>query len=128
VYFTCFELNGQDGGKGVVGSVSFDDDGSVGNPMSEDRSRGECIFEEIEGVAGFLVEVEGGTFVSKAGERDNDVGIVVNESTVEVSEAQEGLDVFHLLQLGPVADGLDLVCGHGETVGGKNVAQVLDTF
>jgi len=29
MYFTCFELNGQDGGKGIVGSVSFDNDGSV---------------------------------------------------------------------------------------------------
>jgi len=128
MYFACFELNGQDGGKGVVRSVGFDDDGSVGNPMSEDRSGGECIFEKVEGVVGFLVEVEGGTFVSKAGERNNDVRVVVNESTVEVGEAQEGLDVFHLPRLGPVADGLDLVCSHGETVGGKDVAKVLNMF
>jgi len=96
--------------------------------MGEDWSGGECIFEEVEGVAGFLVEVEGGTFVSKAGEWNNDVGVVVNESTVEVSEAQEGLDVFHLPQLGPVVDGLDLVCSHGEIVGGKDVAKILDAF
>ena len=33
VYFACFELNGQDGGKDIVGSVGFDNDGSVRNPM-----------------------------------------------------------------------------------------------
>ena len=41
-----------------------------------------------------------------------DLGIFVNEATVEVGESKEGLNVFNLLGLGPVLDNLDFVGCH----------------
>jgi hypothetical protein len=78
----------------------------------ENRSGRESIFEEVEGVTGLFGEVKGDAFVHEAGKWNDDVGIVVDESTVEVGEAEEGLDVFDLPWLGPVTDGLDLVGSH----------------
>jgi hypothetical protein len=70
------------------------------------------IFEEVEGVTGLFGKVEGDAFVREAGKRDDDVGIVVDESMVEIGEAEEGLDVFDFPWLRPVTDGLDLVGSH----------------
>ncbi|KIO04543.1 hypothetical protein M404DRAFT_142950, partial [Pisolithus tinctorius Marx 270] len=66
------------------------------------------------------------TLSCEASEGNDDVGVVINETSVEIGETKEGLDVSHLLQLRPVVDCLNLLGGHGETRGGKNVAEVLN--
>jgi hypothetical protein len=62
----------------------------------ENWSGRESIFEEVEGVTGLFSKVKGDAFVREAGKWDDDVGIVVDESMVEVGEAEEGLDIFDL--------------------------------
>ncbi|KIN97742.1 hypothetical protein M404DRAFT_159830, partial [Pisolithus tinctorius Marx 270] len=57
---------------------------------------------------------------------NDDVRVVINESSVEICETKERLDVLHLLQLRPVTDCLNLLSGHGETRGRKNITEVLD--
>ncbi|KIO02723.1 hypothetical protein M404DRAFT_147345, partial [Pisolithus tinctorius Marx 270] len=66
------------------------------------------------------------TLSREASEQNDDVGVVINESSVEICETKERLDVLHLPQLRPVADCLNLLSGHGETGGRKNITKVLD--
>ncbi|KIO08925.1 hypothetical protein M404DRAFT_133593 [Pisolithus tinctorius Marx 270] len=94
--------------------------------MSENRSRAEGILQAEEGGAALLRKVPRSALSCEASEQDNDVGVVINESSIEVCEAEEGLDVLHLLWLRPVADCLNLLGRHGETRGRENVAEVLD--
>jgi len=44
---------------------------------------------------------------------------------VKVCEAEEGLDVLYLARFGPITDCLDFVLQHCQTVGGKEVPEVL---
>ena len=44
---------------------------------------------------------------------------------VKVCEAEEGLDVLYLARFRPIADCLDFVLQHCQTVGGKEVPKVL---
>src|SRR5882672_4258986 len=53
-----------------------------------------------------------------------DLGISVNETTVEVGETEEGLNVLDFPRFGPILDNLDLVWGHGEAFGRQYVSEV----
>ncbi|KIO14030.1 hypothetical protein M404DRAFT_121223, partial [Pisolithus tinctorius Marx 270] len=57
---------------------------------------------------------------------NDNVRVVINESSVEICEAKERLDVSHLPWLRPVMDCLNLLSGHGETGGRKNITEVLN--
>jgi len=96
--------------------------------MGKNGCGGECIFEEVEGGAGFFFKIEGNTLMSELSQRNNDVGVIVDESAVEVGETEEGLDVFDFPRLRPVADGLDPVFGHKKAFGRQDVSEVLDSF
>ena len=53
--FIIFVNNGEDCSKSIVQGISFHNELSIGNPMSENRSRGEC----LKGVESILTgEVE----------------------------------------------------------------------
>ncbi|KIO07652.1 hypothetical protein M404DRAFT_136010 [Pisolithus tinctorius Marx 270] len=94
--------------------------------MSENGSGAEGILQAEESRAALLGKVPRSTLSREASEWNDDVGVVINESSIEIGETKEGLDVSHLLRLRPVADCLNLLGGHGETRGRKNVAKVLD--
>ena len=64
----------------------------------------------------------------EAGERDNDIGVVESEASVEVGKAKEGLNVPNFLQLGPIVYGLNLHLVHGESLGRENISEVFDLF
>ncbi|KIN96104.1 hypothetical protein M404DRAFT_164075 [Pisolithus tinctorius Marx 270] len=94
--------------------------------MSENRSGAEGILQAEESRAALLGKVPRSTLLCEASEWNDDVGVVINESSVEICETKERLDVSHLPQLRPVADCLNLLSGHGETGGRKNITKVLD--
>ncbi|KIO00223.1 hypothetical protein M404DRAFT_153301 [Pisolithus tinctorius Marx 270] len=94
--------------------------------MSENRSGAEGILQAEESRAALLGKVPRSTLSCEVSEWNDDVGAVINESSVEICEHKEGLDVSHLLQLRPVMDCLNLLGRHGETGGRKNIAKVLD--
>src|ERR1700712_2438398 len=50
----------------------------------------------------------------------------MNKSAVEIGEAKERLNVFNFPRLRPVADGLDFVRRHGETLRREAVAEIFD--
>ncbi|KIN99131.1 hypothetical protein M404DRAFT_155989, partial [Pisolithus tinctorius Marx 270] len=86
----------------------------------------EGILQAEESGAALLRKVPRSTLSHEASEWNNDVGVVINELSVEVCKAEEGLDVSHLPWLRPVADCLNLLGGHGETGGRENIAKVLN--
>ncbi|KIN96414.1 hypothetical protein M404DRAFT_163117, partial [Pisolithus tinctorius Marx 270] len=66
------------------------------------------------------------TLLHEMSEWNDNVRVVINESSVESCKTKERLDVSHLLWLRPVADCLNLLSRHGETGGRKNITKVLD--
>ncbi|KIO12105.1 hypothetical protein M404DRAFT_92629, partial [Pisolithus tinctorius Marx 270] len=86
----------------------------------------EGILQAEEGRATLLRKVPRSAISCEASEQNNDVRVVINELSIEICKAEEGLDVLHLLQLRPVMDCLNFLSGHGETGGRENVAEVLN--
>ena len=126
VEFAGVEGDGQDTGDGVVRSVGLDGDLVVRHPVVADRGGDERGLERVERVAALLVEVPRYSFAGEAGERKDDLGVVVDEPPIEVREPEERLDVADFSGFGPVEDSLDFLLGHGETVSGEDVAEILD--
>jgi len=62
-------------------------------------------------------EMPVGTLVGKTHEWDCDFGISINETTVEIGKAEEGLNVLDISWYWPILDNLDFVWGHGEAFG-----------
>jgi len=87
--------------------------------MGKNRSGCECLLQEIERGATSRGEIPRSVFVGKLREWYDNVGVVVNETMVEVCETEEGLDVLHLAGFRPIRDGFHLICRHGQSIGGK---------
>src|SRR5467141_3076636 len=69
-------------------------------------------------------KVPGGTLAGKTCKRNRDFRISENETTVEVGETEEGLNILDFPRFGPILDNLDLVRGHGEAFGRQHVSEV----
>ena len=48
--FIIFVNNGEDCSKSIVQGIGFYNELSIGNPMSENRSRGKCFLERVESI------------------------------------------------------------------------------
>ena len=96
--------------------------------MGKNGSCREGYFEGIEGTPTLLGKVPRGVLSGELSEEDHNVGVVINEMTIEVGEAQKGLDILYPSGLRPVADGLDFVLGHHQSRGCKTVPKVLHRF
>jgi len=62
--------------------------------------------------------------VGQVGERNNNVGVIMNEAMVEVGKSEERLDVLDFAGFWPVLNSLDLLQRHGEALQREAVAQV----
>ena len=49
----------------------------------------------------------------------------MDESTVEVRESEEGLNVLNFPRFRPIGNGLNFLCRHGESVGRETETEVL---
>ena len=63
--FIFFINNRKDCSESIVQNISFHDKLSIGNPMSENRSEDECIFERIESIMIRGVKFPRNIFLSK---------------------------------------------------------------
>ncbi|KIM63087.1 hypothetical protein SCLCIDRAFT_118212, partial [Scleroderma citrinum Foug A] len=79
----------------------------------------------VESGATVVSEFPRSVFAGKPRERNDDVGVVMDESTVEVHESKEGLDVLNLMRFRPIGDGLNFLCRHGESIGRETETEVL---
>ena len=110
-------MNEENASDGIVRGVCLYDDWSIWNSMSEDRSRGEGIFEVLEGGATGVTEVPENTFVGEAGQRSENTGVVIYKTPVEICKVKEGLHVLDLLRLRPVLYGLHFLWRHSKSRG-----------
>ncbi|KIO10076.1 hypothetical protein M404DRAFT_130604, partial [Pisolithus tinctorius Marx 270] len=86
----------------------------------------EGIIQAEESRVALLGKVPRSTLLHEVHEWNDDVRVVINESSEEICKTKERLDVLHLLWLRPVADCLNLLSRHGETRGRKNITKVLN--
>ena len=82
-------LNGEDRAKGIVRGISLNNNGFVRDPMSEDWGRGEGGLKGLERLSSGIKEIPRGTLAGELSKRNDNVGIVRDEMSVEVCEAQE---------------------------------------
>ena len=110
-------MNGENASDGIVEGICLYHDQNVQNPMGEDRSGGEGVFQVLEGGATGVTEVPGNTFASEVGQRSDNARVIIYETPVKICKAEEGLHVLDLLRLGPVMYGLHLFQGHSKSRG-----------
>ena len=109
--------NGENASDSIVGGVCLYDDRSVQNPMGEDRSGGEGVFEVLEGRATGVTEVPGNTFTSEVGQRSDNTRVIIYKTPIKVCKAEEGLYVLDLLRLRPVLYELHFLRRHSKSGG-----------
>ncbi|KIM66530.1 hypothetical protein SCLCIDRAFT_110598, partial [Scleroderma citrinum Foug A] len=64
-------------------------------------------------------------FAGKPCERNDNVGVVVDESTVKVCESKEGLNVNLYRHLCHIGNGLNFLHGHGESIRRETETEIL---
>ena len=86
--------DGDDTGDGIVRGIGFHNNGMVRQPMSQDGGGGEGVFEALESNVTVVRERPRDSFPGKAGERNHNLGVLMDEATIEVRKTEEGLDVL----------------------------------
>ena len=89
VDFTRIGLDGEDGTQSIIGGIVFYDDRFIGDPVGQDRCRGESGFQGLEGFPGSIGKVPWNTLVGQPGKRNHDGRIIGNEAAVKISEAKK---------------------------------------
>ena len=97
----------------IVGCIGLDNDWGLGDPVQEYRSSSESVLQIDECFMDLLGELERDGFASKTGKGNDNFGIVIDESSIEVRKPEERLNVLDSLGFGPVLDDLDLGLVHG---------------
>ena len=94
---TILTMDGDDTGNGVVRGVSFHNNGMIQQPMSQDRGRSEGVFEALESNATVIRKLPRDSFPGKAGERNHNLRVLMDEAMVEVCKTEEGLNVLNFM-------------------------------
>jgi hypothetical protein len=123
--FAVVSKNGENACNSVVGCVHFDHNLTAGNPMMEYQSSYKHTFESVEGqlTSGRPILLFAST--CEAGEWDGNAGIAVNETLIEVTKTEEGLNILNFPRYRPIRSSGDLVWHHVETVRRQDVGEVL---
>jgi len=86
VNFIIFVNNGEDYSESIVRGISFHNELSIGNPMSEDRSGGKCFLERVENILTGGVELPRNVLSGEVCQWNNNVQVVEDEPAVKVCE------------------------------------------
>jgi len=84
--FIIFINNGEDCSKSIVWSISFHNELSIGDPMSEDRSKDKCLFERVESIMTGEVKLPKNVLLDKACQWNDNIWVVEDKLTIEISE------------------------------------------
>jgi len=84
--FIFFINNQKNCSESIVQSISFHNELSIGNPMSENRSRGECLFEEVESIMTGEVKLLENVLLGEACQWNDNVQVVKDEPAIEISK------------------------------------------
>jgi len=71
--FIFFIHNRKDCSESIVQNISFHDELSIRNPMSENGSEGECLLEKVESIMIEGVKLPGNILLGEACKWNNDV-------------------------------------------------------
>src|SRR6266545_1984809 len=93
--------------------------------MHEYGHSGKCFLKHGKSRTCLVSKLECDSFAGESGERYNNVGIVENEATVKISEAEEGLNILYFSRLGPILNYLNFHLVHGESLGRQDKPKVL---
>jgi len=74
-------------------------------------------------VAG-VVKIPENILLGETGKQNDNIQISVDESTIEVSQSEKELNIFHFSLFGPVLDDFDFVIGHSELKIGNDIPKV----
>jgi hypothetical protein len=66
------------------------------------------LLECVKGLPTIFGKVPRGILASKPSERNHDIRVVEDETAIEVSESEEGLDILDFPRFRPIKDSLDL--------------------
>ena len=69
--------------------IGFYNDKFIGDPVGQDRCRGEGGFQGLEGFPGSIGKVPWNTLVGQLGKLNHNVGIIRNEVVVKISKAEK---------------------------------------
>jgi len=86
VNFIIFINNGEDCSESIVQDISFHDELSIGNPMSEDGSEGKCFLERVESIYTGGVELPRNVLLGEACQWNDNVRVVEDEPVVKGCE------------------------------------------
>ena len=84
--FIIFVNNEEDCSKSIVWGISFYDELSIRNPMSEDRYRGKCFLERVESISIGGVKLPRNILLGEACQWNDNVWVVKDELRVKVCE------------------------------------------
>ena len=82
--FIFFIYNGKNYGKNIVQSISFHNELSIGNPMSENGSGGKCFLESVESITTGGVRLPENVLPGEACQWNNNVQVVEDELAIEI--------------------------------------------
>ena len=80
----------------------------------------------LKGSLARIGKIPGNIFTSETSEGNNNVRVIMDETTIEVSKTKERLNVFNFPGLRPVKDSLYFAWGHGETGRGNDISKVFN--
>ena len=93
--------------------------------MHQDWGRGEGALDELEHSMTLIIKDPGHALACQMHKGHHDLGVSVDELTVEICETKEGLHILDLLGLGPILNGFDFLWGHRQSSWRQDVAEVL---
>ena len=96
--------------------------------MSKDRSASKRLLKSSKGFSTCIREIPCCTFPSKSGERDDGIRVPINESLVEVTEPEKGLNVLDISGFWLFQNCLDFVRGHSETLRAEDVTEIFNSI
>ena len=82
--FIIFINNREDCSKSIVRDIGFHNELSIGNPMSENRSRGKCFLERFESILTRGVKLSRNVLPGEACQWNDNVQVVEDEPVVKV--------------------------------------------
>ena len=81
--------------------------------MSQYWGRGKGLFEGFEGFSAFWSEVPSNPLSSQMRERNCNIGVVKNESSIKISESEKGRNVLDFVWFRPLRDQPEIACSQG---------------
>ena len=104
----------EDGARCVFRGVCGDGEGGGEVREMKDGFGEEKTFERVEGGLARRGPIPGEVLLGEVKEGSGDIGIVRDESSVEIGETKERANIFHLSWCGPTCDAIKFDRVHGQ--------------